>query len=836
MADDYNYKPDAAIFSALTPNSQPGETDAKGNRALAEQHLQRGLDYYDRQEFEQALAAYEECVQTDPTFAIGYNNLGMALIDLERYDEALMALQQSIRCDPDYAEAHNNLGFILRRFQRNVEAASAYARFLELEPDIEESARICDWMRTVMEEANLTVIPPFTLPPVALLSAVAPASNGSAQTASAPTATAPTNAVVLNEPSLERFAESNQTEVTNEFSSVAVATQSDDAKAIHCELCLRLFSENEIKQHEGKAMCSNCLAIMGDSSVPAPTLMTNASNQSSQTQILAESQTRRKSKGLAILGVMSVLIAALGVLYYLGRLNPILQKLGVLPPPQQASPDDGKIEPPPPSSPEKIFDGSKIKIINEPQAVVMPFVRWTYTPTLAGTEELATIVPDAQISYTLKDPPEGMILDATHTVTWIPKPTDFDALKKGMQFRTEMVISGTDGANRHLFLATMPIILRMQFGYELHPALDLSIDARMNAAWAVADLNSDGLVDLVAAAGEFSRGWVRVYLRRLDNPLPTPTQLITGGRFSAIYAGDLDGNGTDALLATNWQSGELIMFHQEAQQLVQGSKLKIGPGPVALAVSDMDNDKKMEIAALLGMGGRLVITSFTPAPMRSFSAPISVPLPLSGAQGNVFAWNSASAGPGFLVVLPLAEKPLQYVAWNKGLWDKGGAPIASDIGASDLIIAATPFNETTGVSRRLAVIVGGETCQLLVFAEQGGRFTVVGKPLVLPASARNLLVCDFNGDGQEDLFIIGSDQSGFYFSLPDGVWMAGPQFHHAPQMLGPAVLFHKTPQGPELLLLDVERKGHFLKPVIVENPLPESAPLVAPSTPTEGKP
>lgn len=133
-------------------------------RVRAEQHLQRGLDHYDRGEFDQAMGAYSEAILADPTFAMAYNNTGMVLIDLERYDEALNSLYESIGRDANYAEAYNNLGFVLRRLNRDVEAAAAYRRFLALEPEVEEGPRIAAWIEQLKAEQGLTEIPPLEIP------------------------------------------------------------------------------------------------------------------------------------------------------------------------------------------------------------------------------------------------------------------------------------------------------------------------------------------------------------------------------------------------------------------------------------------------------------------------------------------------------------------------------------------------------------------------------------------------------------------------------------------------------------------------------------------------
>ena len=132
-------------------------------RAAAEACLQRGLDHYDRQAYEQALECYQQAVAEDPTFAMGYNNLGMVLIDLELYQDAIQALCYAVQLSPTYGEAYNNLGFVLRRLKRNVEAAASYAIFLSLDPDVEEAPRIQGWVQQVMQELSLTALPELNL-------------------------------------------------------------------------------------------------------------------------------------------------------------------------------------------------------------------------------------------------------------------------------------------------------------------------------------------------------------------------------------------------------------------------------------------------------------------------------------------------------------------------------------------------------------------------------------------------------------------------------------------------------------------------------------------------
>ncbi|NJK38682.1 MAG: tetratricopeptide repeat protein [Oscillatoriales cyanobacterium RM2_1_1] len=67
----------------------------------------------DAGDFSQARALYEQVVQIDPGFAMGYYNLGMTLRAQGNYPAAIAAYETAIQLNPHYPEAHQNLGVIL---------------------------------------------------------------------------------------------------------------------------------------------------------------------------------------------------------------------------------------------------------------------------------------------------------------------------------------------------------------------------------------------------------------------------------------------------------------------------------------------------------------------------------------------------------------------------------------------------------------------------------------------------------------------------------------------------------------------------------------------------
>ncbi|MCK4733511.1 MAG: tetratricopeptide repeat protein, partial [Methanophagales archaeon] len=109
--------------------------EAFGVQLKPEDYLSRGNDFYQSNEYELALKAYDKAIELKPDFAEAWNNRGVALGKLGRYDEALKAHDKAIELKPDYAEAWNNRGVELGKLDRYDEALKAYDKAIELKPD-----------------------------------------------------------------------------------------------------------------------------------------------------------------------------------------------------------------------------------------------------------------------------------------------------------------------------------------------------------------------------------------------------------------------------------------------------------------------------------------------------------------------------------------------------------------------------------------------------------------------------------------------------------------------------------------------------------------------------
>ena len=117
-----------------------------GNREVAEELFNQGLEAHDQQDFDLAKTLYMQAIDADPEYEVAYNNMGMVCIDMEQFEEAAEYLQQTLKIDPSYAEAYNNLGFIYRKLGNADAAADYYERFLQLDPTCEDAGRIQEWI------------------------------------------------------------------------------------------------------------------------------------------------------------------------------------------------------------------------------------------------------------------------------------------------------------------------------------------------------------------------------------------------------------------------------------------------------------------------------------------------------------------------------------------------------------------------------------------------------------------------------------------------------------------------------------------------------------------
>ncbi|MCJ2541945.1 tetratricopeptide repeat protein [Thermostichus vulcanus] len=91
--------------------------------------------YRDSEQFESAIALYQQLIQQNPEQAALYNGLGLTLAQQGNLEEAVVAFRKALTLDPFLVEAHLNLGTALLDQEEPTAAIEAYQAALALQPD-----------------------------------------------------------------------------------------------------------------------------------------------------------------------------------------------------------------------------------------------------------------------------------------------------------------------------------------------------------------------------------------------------------------------------------------------------------------------------------------------------------------------------------------------------------------------------------------------------------------------------------------------------------------------------------------------------------------------------
>jgi tetratricopeptide (TPR) repeat protein len=138
---------DPQILERLKSLGYVGDSPAKAGASaapttrspLGERNL-AGL-LFEQGRHEEALAAYERLVQSEPDDATLRTSLAGALGALGRYDEAMKQLDAAIRLDPLNVEAYHNRGAVFERRNDPRAAVEEYRRAVRYSPQYEPSRR-----------------------------------------------------------------------------------------------------------------------------------------------------------------------------------------------------------------------------------------------------------------------------------------------------------------------------------------------------------------------------------------------------------------------------------------------------------------------------------------------------------------------------------------------------------------------------------------------------------------------------------------------------------------------------------------------------------------------
>jgi len=295
-------------------------------------------------------------------------------------------------------------------------------------------------------------------------------------------------------------------------------------------------------------------------------------------------------------------------------------------------------------------------------------------------------------------------------------------------------------------------------------------------AAAVADVNGDGLADIVASYSYISGppphpGYVAVYLQDPTNPghFLRASTYAAGTDATSVAVGDLDGNGkvdivtTNSILSANGAGAStvsvLLQDPAKPGQFFPAASYATGKNPVSVAVGDIDGDGRADLAVADDSGVSLLFQS--PATPGTFRPRI----PLSVGRGASCVSIADLNGDGksdlvvtnvtsVLVLLQDSRATGSFLASTS--YSAGAQPLFASVGdldgdgRPDIAVAnlGSPDN-----ARSASVSV------LLQNPAAPGSF-LTGVPYATDLRSEAVAIADLNGDGKADLAVANAGTLG----------------------------------------------------------------------------
>jgi tetratricopeptide (TPR) repeat protein/tRNA A-37 threonylcarbamoyl transferase component Bud32 len=123
-----------ALRSKEAAHSMP-VTPSSADIALAEEHLNRGVAYWQEGHVDDALRELQTALRIDPNLAEAHYNLGVTYGQQGRVDEAIQEFQAALHIKPNLAEAHYSLGATYGQQDRWDEAIHEFQTALRINPN-----------------------------------------------------------------------------------------------------------------------------------------------------------------------------------------------------------------------------------------------------------------------------------------------------------------------------------------------------------------------------------------------------------------------------------------------------------------------------------------------------------------------------------------------------------------------------------------------------------------------------------------------------------------------------------------------------------------------------
>lgn len=104
------------------PTQQVAIADLIGfanERPTYDNFFKLGFAYYQKGMLVEAVEAYKGAIQINPSAAIAYDNMGVALGEMGKYDQQIDAARKALEIDPTYERAKHNLAWAHKQMNQS---------------------------------------------------------------------------------------------------------------------------------------------------------------------------------------------------------------------------------------------------------------------------------------------------------------------------------------------------------------------------------------------------------------------------------------------------------------------------------------------------------------------------------------------------------------------------------------------------------------------------------------------------------------------------------------------------------------------------------------------
>jgi tetratricopeptide (TPR) repeat protein len=123
-----------ATFVLVAALASGCSSAARARGVALQPDVDRGVELYNKREFQEAARVLEAAAKASPGNARGLTYLGLSRLELQQYGSAEEAFRQALEVDTSYAQAHYGLGLALGYLGRRNDAIASLQKAVELDP------------------------------------------------------------------------------------------------------------------------------------------------------------------------------------------------------------------------------------------------------------------------------------------------------------------------------------------------------------------------------------------------------------------------------------------------------------------------------------------------------------------------------------------------------------------------------------------------------------------------------------------------------------------------------------------------------------------------------